>query len=202
MDNSSLISFVPSGLCSGYFDIRIRWGMKTSTILIGIALLLGACTPDVNSPTPAGDVQAWVPVYANTSSLQSIDVGDVRATTRPGKIYSYGSYVFQNELQEGVHIIDRSGSQPKKIAFIKIPYSTEIAVKGHYLYANSVSDMVVLDIANPQQPTLVKRIKDAFPAIDQDYPPYTGVFFECVDHSKGIVVDWQLKTVKNANCRR
>lgn len=169
---------------------------------MGIALLLGACTPDVDPPTPATETQAWVPVYANPVELQSIDVGAVRATTRPGKIYSYGSYVFQNEQQQGVHIIDRSGTQPKKIAFIKIPYSTEIAVKGHYLYANSVSDMVVLDIANPQQPTLVKRIKDAFPAIDQDYPPYNNVFFECVDHSKGTVVDWQLKTVKNPTCRR
>ncbi|MDF2193628.1 hypothetical protein [Paraflavitalea sp. CAU 1676] len=176
--------------------------MKAIPIITPLAFLLSACVGIVDPPAPDGEQQAWVPVYATPAAMQAIDITAARPTLKPGKIYSYGSYVFQNEIQEGVHIIDRSGAQPKKIAFLKIPFSTEIAVKGHYLYANSVSDMVVIDIANPQQPTIVKRLKDAFPPVSQDYPPYNNVYFECVDHSKGIVVDWELKTVKKVTCRR
>jgi hypothetical protein len=176
-------------------------GMKTTAALFFLALCLSACDTNINSPNPT-DIEAYVPVYANPSILTDISIAAARPTHKAGKIYTSGGYIFQNELNEGIHIIEKSQNQPRKVAFLKIPYSTEIAVKGNYLYTNSVSDMLVIDISNPQQPTVVKRIKDAFPAIDQEHPPFSNVYFECVDPSKGIVVDWELKTVKRPNCRR
>jgi len=176
--------------------------MKTTAALFLLALGLSACDTDINASNPPVEEQAYVPVYANTSILNDISIAPVRATQKAGKIYTYGAYIFQNELNEGIHIIDKSQAQPRKVAFLKIPYSTEIAVKGNYLYTNSVSDILVIDISNPQQPSVIKRIKDAFPAINQDHPPFSNVYFECVDPSKGIVVDWELKTIKRPNCRR
>ncbi|AXY76278.1 hypothetical protein D3H65_20785 [Paraflavitalea soli] len=176
--------------------------MKTTAALFFLALFLSACDTNINSPDSPEEIKAYVPVYATTSLLNDVTIAPVRPTQKAGKIYTYGNYIFQNEMNEGIHIIDKSQAQPRKIAFLKIPYSTEIAVKGNYLYTNSVSDMLVIDITNPQQPTVVKRIKDAFPAIDQEHPPFSNVYFECVDPSKGIVVDWALKTIKRPNCRR
>jgi hypothetical protein len=175
--------------------------MKITLTTLVAAMLLGACIGRVDSP-PQENVEAYVPVYASTTALENIEVTTVRSTTKAGKIYAYGNYIFQNELYEGIHIIDRSQAQPKKIAFLKVPFSTEVAVKGNYLYTNSVSDVVVFDITNPLQPTVVKRMKNAFPAVNQEYPPFSNVFFECVDPAKGIVVDWVLKTIPKANCRR
>lgn len=175
--------------------------MRTAAALSFLVLLLSACDGDINLP-PSGDTQAYVPVYANPSTLDDITIESVRLTQKAGKIYAHGNYIFQNEINQGIHIIDRSQAQPQKVAFLKVPFSTEIAVKGNYLYTNSVSDMLVIDISNPRQPAVVKRIKNAFPVIDQEYPPFSNVYFECVDPSKGIVVDWELKTVKTPKCRR
>ncbi len=175
--------------------------MKITLTVFLAALLLGACIGRVDPPT-GENIEAYVPVYASATDLENIEVTAVRSTTKAGKIYAYGNYIFQNELYEGIHIIDRSQAQPKKVAFLKVPFSTEVAVKGNYLYTNSVSDIVVFDIVNPLQPMVVKRLKNAFPAVNQEYPPFSNVFFECVDPSKGIVVDWVLKTIPKANCRR
>jgi hypothetical protein len=175
--------------------------MRTAAAFLLSALILSACTGEID-PAPGYDVQAYVPVYANPSTLTQVAMESAHPTLNAGKIYAYGNYIFQNELNQGIHIIDRSRAQPGKVAFLKVPYSTEIAVKGNYLYTNSVSDMLVIDISDPQNPVVVKRIKNAIPEVSQEYPPFSNVYFECVDPSKGVVVNWELKTVKKAMCRR
>jgi hypothetical protein len=150
-----------------------------------------------------GDTLAYVPVYAQPSELTSFSVESARPTRQSGKIYVYGNYIYQNDIQSGIHIIDNSQPvQPKKVAFINLPFCTELAVKGRYLYVNNVSDLVVLDLLDPKAPTLVKRIKDAFPVMDQKHPPFSNVFFVCTDADKGIVVGWEQQRVKNPACRR
>jgi hypothetical protein len=62
---------------------------------------------------------------------------------------------------------------------------------------------VVINLSNIMAPVVVKRVPNAFPLIDQDYPPLSGgVYFECVDKSKGVVVRWELKQNMPALCRR
>jgi hypothetical protein len=76
-----------------------------------------------------------------------------------------------------------------------------MAIRGNYIYANSINNLVVIDINDPLKPVLVKTIKDAFPLINQKYPPAQG-YFVCAEPEKGIVVDWELKSVETAACRR
>lgn len=102
-----------------------------------------------------------------------------------------------------MHLIDISNrNQPRKISFLRVPFSTEISVKNQYLYINNFNDLLVFNITNPQNPILVKRLNNVFPYHNSEYPPATNAFFECVDHSKGIVVDWKLELVKDPKCRR
>jgi hypothetical protein len=86
-----------------------------------------------------------------------------RALERPGKMYIKGSYLFVNEIKEGIHVIDNSNpSSPKFVSFIKIPGNGDIAVRDNILYADSFSDLVALDITDPTKPKEVERVKNVF----------------------------------------
>lgn len=157
----------------------------------------------VREPENLGTVQAYVPVYASAADVTKIAFEASKPTLNAGKIYAFNNYVYQNELNEGIHIIDRSNpTAPRKVGFLRIPFSTEIAIKGASLYSNNLSDLVVFDISDLGNPKLVKRMENVFPPVGQEYPPFSGVNFECVDPAKGVVVRWELKTVKNPACRR
>ena len=171
------------------------------TFIVFFIIALTACKRQ--STVDTGTRQAYAPVYAKLADLSAIATVPPQATTKAGKIYAYGNYIFQNDLNTGIHIIDNSTpANPKKVAFLKIPFSTEIAIKGNYLYTNSVSDLLVFNLASPQQPQLVKRVSNAFPIISQTYPPQNNVYFECANAEKGIVVDWELKQITNPVCKR
>ncbi len=175
--------------------------MKIVTLLAFFSIALTACERQHSVDT--GTRSAYAPVYAKLADLSAIATLPPQATIKAGKIYAYGNYIFQNDLNTGIHIIDNAvPANPKKIAFLKIPFSTEIAIKGNYLYTNSVSDLLVFNLASPQQPQLVNRVSNAFPIINQNYPSQTNVYFECADAEKGIVVDWELKQITNPACKR
>ncbi|MEO6639073.1 MAG: hypothetical protein ABIN25_12405 [Ginsengibacter sp.] len=171
-------------------------------LLFSTVIFFYSCNPP-GAYDVSGKVDAYVPVYTSLASIDQISVGPQQLTKNAGKIYAYGNFIFQNDVNAGVHIIDNTDkSSPKKIAFLNLPLNTEIAVKGNYLYANNYVDLVVFDITNPSNPTMVKRVKNVFPAENQDYPPNTNVYFECVDKSKGVVIRWEIKNIDAPNCRR
>ncbi len=165
-------------------------------------LILLACNPDPVTYLP-GQVEGYSPVYASAADINKISVEPARKTEHAGKIYAFGSYIFQNDVSKGIHIINnRDKSHPEKVAFIQLPFSTEIAVKGNYLYSNNQSDLVVFDMSDIANPRLVKRIANVFPPVNQKYPPVTNCSFECVDPSKGIVVAWEKKLLTDPKCMR
>lgn len=168
---------------------------------IAVFAFINSCSPPGSDIT--GQQQTYVPIYSSLDGVNDIAVQPKKLTVEAGKIYAYGNYIFQNDLNTGIHIIDNTDKQnPAKIAFLKIPLSTEVAVKGSFLYTNNYTDLVVFDISSPANPKLVKRVSNVFPSVNQNYPPFTNVYFECPDKSKGIVVDWELKTIANPKCRR
>src|SRR5690242_9093510 len=70
-------------------------------------------------------------VYANIKSNAP------QVVHSPGKLFVYGNYIFLNEVDKGVHIIDNSDpAHPVMKAFINIPGNIDIAVKGNTLYAD------------------------------------------------------------------
>ena len=167
-----------------------------------LPILLISCVRE-NNNFQTGRQQAYVPVYISAATGSEIKIESPRPTEAAGKIYVFGNYLFQNDINNGIHIINAADrANPRKIAFIKIPLSTEVAVKGNFLYSNNLADLVTLDISNPVVPVLVNRTKDVFPLSNQQYPPFNNVSFECADPGKGIVAKWELKTVDNPKCRR
>jgi LVIVD repeat len=168
--------------------------------VIPFLLLVNSCTPTVDSVP--GNIRAWVPVYGTSGNIYQVGFEGPRAIANAGKIYVFGNYLFQNEVNEGVHIINTTNrNSPVKMAFIKVPYSTEIAAKGNFLYVNNFDDLLVFDISNVNNILLVKRVKAVFPLTNQKFPPATGSFV-CPDPSKGSIVEWKLETATNPECRR
>jgi hypothetical protein len=98
-----------------------------------------------------------------------------QALGNPGKIYIYGNYIFLNESNVGIHIIDNSQpSAPRNIAFIPIPGNLDLAVTGNTLYADSYSDLVTFDISNPLAVVAKKFTNDAFPYRNVYYGYYSA----------------------------
>jgi len=93
-----------------------------------------------------------------------VKISEPRAIREAGKIYTYGDYVFINDNQKGVHIIDNTDHRnPVKIKFLEIPQNTDIAVKDNMLFANSAMDLVVFDISDMNNIKEEERMKNVFP---------------------------------------
>src|SRR5688500_18833604 len=63
------------------------------------------------------------PVYKTAEEVRAnIKTNGSEQIERPGKIFVKGNYIFLNEVDKGIHVIDNSNpSQPKNISFINIP---------------------------------------------------------------------------------
>jgi len=147
--------------------------------------------------------RGYVPIYASAQSVATISNEAIKPTVHAGKIYAYGNYLFQVEQNEGIHIIDNTNPrEPHKISFIKIPACSELAIRANFLYTNNLDDLVVFDLNNINSPQPVNRVKGAFPQLRENYPPFSGVYFECPDPSKGIVVGWEEKILQSPRCHR
>ena len=107
----------------------------------------------------------YVPVYVSKDEVKAnVKSNSPRQVERPGKIYIRDQYIFLNEVDRGIHIIDNSNpSHPKNISFINIPGNQDIAVKGNILYADLYSDLLAIDISNPKQVQLKTYIDNVFP---------------------------------------
>lgn len=167
---------------------------------LGAVLLLGACDPQLE-PTEDTVREGYRPVYLSREELQRVFSTTPHALKDAGKIYALGSYVFVNEINRGIHVINNQDpSNPQNVAFIQVPGNVDIAVKGDVLYADNGPDLVALDIRNPTEAKVLKRIPNVFP--NQMFPPQTNVSFECVDNARGVVIGWEKATLTNPKCRR
>ncbi len=84
--------------------------MKTHLfILASIAAMAiifsGCCT----TRTQSYSYKIWVPVYKSYDEIRNgVKTLSSQDFKNPGKIYTYGNYLFVNETGEGIHIIDNS----------------------------------------------------------------------------------------------
>jgi hypothetical protein len=131
-------------------------------LLSASAVVFNACQLD--SCEEKKTYVKWTPVYKKLDEIR-LDVKAEAPTElkKPGKLYFYNNYVFINEINEGIHVIDnRDPANPKNVAFIKIPGNIDIAVKDNTLYADNYIDLVSIDIKNPEKPALIGRNENVF----------------------------------------
>ncbi|MCG2617080.1 hypothetical protein LZZ85_22480 [Terrimonas sp. NA20] len=150
--------------------------------------LLAGCLKDKVTRT----YTIFTPVYKEKSVVLADVVKPLagRSVQNAGKIYVYGNYLFVNEINEGVHIIDNSNPEaPVSKSFINIPGNVDIAVKGNILYADIYSDMIALDISNPLQAKVTKLTSNLFP--ERNYIGSNGWYF--TPDTSRYIVGWTRK---------
>ena len=132
-----------------------------SWLLPAIIVLFSGCIKDKVSRT----YQIMRPIYEDKAVvLSNVKGGAAQQLSKPGKIFIRGNYLYINEIDKGVHIYDNSNpSEPRQISFINIPGNLDVAVSGHYLYADMYSDLLTIDIGDPLNAKLVDTSLYVFP---------------------------------------
>ena len=137
------------------------------------------------------------PVYMDYATLRSsVKQSNPQDLVHPGKICFKDQYLIVVEYREGIHVIDVSNpANPQNKIFIEVPGCVDIALNGNYLYVDSYTDLVTIDLSDINHPKETNRVKDVFPytvpAADNTNLPYASV-----EQDKGVVVSWEVKRVK------
>lgn len=136
------------------------------SIIIALGFMMQSCVKDTLQTT----YTYFLPVYKSKAEVwKSIKSDPPQPLRKTGKLFLYGNYIFINELNKGVHIIDNANPRaPKNISFISIPGNIDMAVKNNTLYADIFTDMVTLDIADPANIILKKVSTKVFPEREYD----------------------------------
>lgn len=143
------------------------------------AFMLQGCLKDTCTKT----YTIYTPVYKTSAEVRAnIKSNAARRIENPGKLVVLGNYIFLNEVDKGIHVIDNSNpSAPVNKYFIDIPGNIDVAIKGNVLYADLYTDLVTLDITDPSAVRVAKIIDDVF--MQRRYNNF-------LPDTANIIVDW------------
>ncbi len=178
---------------------------RIQLVLFSLLLLLcaGCEVLTTSEIDPPGIVDGVKPIYASSEDWDVITAIAPQPIGNLGKIYYKYPYIYVNERNKGIHILDNTTPEnPLPIKFIEVLGSEDIAIKGNYLYADNITDLVTIDISDLENISVTSRVKDLYDESKKDYPDGYNGFFECVDPTKGIVVGWENATLDNPACLR
>lgn len=160
-------------------------------------IFIGALSCDKNDDADYEFVQVATPqLMSKTAFRSSVDVTGPETIEEPGKIYVYQDYIFVGDVDSGIHIIDNSDPKsPKAIKFIEIPGNEDISVKDNFLYADSATDLVIFDISDINNVSIIERLEDVFNVYNYDIPVEAeAVDYRKFDFDEDIIVGWTLTT--------
>ena len=148
---------------------------------------------------------ALLPIYADSVKIHQVLVESPRPLKNTAKIYYKDSTIYIIEKDSGIHVIDnRVPATPKPIRFIKMMGCADIAIKGTTMYADNYTDLVTLDVSNPNQPKMVNRLTGMYPAAADGKPALQyrgyGQYYQCIDASKGKVIAWNRGALDTLKC--
>ncbi|MGE5421168.1 MAG: LVIVD repeat-containing protein [Chloroflexota bacterium] len=166
--------------------------MKTKIVPILLFLgFLNSC-----EDTTYREYTGNAPVYMTYEELRNgVTTEGGRDLENPGKIYFKDNYIFIIEEFKGIHVYDNTNpAAPVKKSFVNVPGIVDMAISGNVLYADSFVDLVMLDLQDVSNIRETGRVKDLLPyttpPIDNKLPVGN------VDKDKGLVVAWEVKTIK------
>jgi hypothetical protein len=154
--------------------------IKSGFALVASVFLFQSCLKDSATRT----YKLYSPVYKSVAEVRAgIKNDGPQPVEKPGKIVVLGKYIFLNEVDKGIHIIDNTNpSAPVNKYFIAIPGNLDLGVKGKTLYADLYRDLVTIDISNPAAIEVKKVTKNVFPSRH-----YNNFF---IQDTSNVIVDW------------
>ena len=135
------------------------------------------------------------PIYMSEKEFKSsVKITTPEETISSGKVYVYKDVILINDIDKGVHVIDNSNPvNPIKVAFIEIIGNKDMEVKGGYLYADSLMDVVVFDISDITNITEASRIENVLQNYIT-YPVVQNIVYDYENYDeKGILVGWNVE---------
>ncbi|TVP50692.1 MAG: hypothetical protein EA341_07170 [Mongoliibacter sp.] len=156
---------------------HIRWSLCYS-LAIMFFLTLPSCHDEVKS---SYTFRTMVPVFLDMNAVREADIiiEPAKPLDSPGKIYIFEDFLFINEPQKGIHILDNTDpSSPSNVNFINIPGNVDLAINSNFLYADSYVDLLVFDISNIRNINLVERVEDVFEHMYSDMSRSTILTFK------------------------
>ena len=169
--------------------------LKIPILCFIAALTMLACNKKAENK-----VMGLKPIYASNAVVEKVEAVEKQSLESPGKIYVYENLLLINDKSKGIHIYDNTNTKnPIHLSFISIPGNMDFSVNEGMIYADNITDMVIIDITNPASPVFTNRIDNVFPV--QQFPDEFGAF-ECVDASKGTVIGWEKTILENPKCFR
>ena len=125
-----------------------------------VTFFFSSCLKDIGTK----HYKIYTPIIETMSSLKAkVKSTSPISVTNAGKLFVIGNYVFLNEKEKGIHVIDNTNpANPINKAFIVIPGNTDLFVKGNILYANCYTDLLAIDISNYNLINTTKSIDDIF----------------------------------------
>ena len=170
--------------------------MKKKFLLLLFVASLGLVSCEKSDDGKYADYLVARPLtISKTEFKNGVDIIAPLPIQESGKIYAYQDYIFVNDKYRGVHVIDNSNpNAPKKISFIKIAGNVDISIKDDYLFADSLMDLVVLDISNVTDIKIVNRLNNVLR--DNVVWPANVDFYEGedIDYENEILLGWETVT--------
>jgi hypothetical protein len=126
-----------------------------------IVLILGGCEYKYESPCKKAKYISKKELRENYPKVVA-----PKEVEKAAKIYNYkdGDIILINERNRGIHVINnRVRERPQNVAFIEIPGNIDMAVKDGYLYVDSFTDLVVLNIGDINDIKTVYKKEKVFP---------------------------------------
>ncbi|MBN2487189.1 MAG: hypothetical protein JXB34_14540 [Bacteroidales bacterium] len=156
---------------------------KLITAVLGVLMLI-SCQDKIEETYKINS-----PVYMTYGELRnSFKVAAAEDIVKPGKIYFKDNFIYVNEYQKGIHVVDNADpANPQVIKFIEIPGNVDMAIRGNMLYADSYVDLLTIDISDIENIKEVDRDTNVFPYI---IPDVEEGIVESVNQFEGVVVGY------------
>lgn len=165
-------------------------------LLVLMVISLASVSCEKNDDKDYADYLIATPLMMSQVEFRnSVDVLPPQAVNESGKIYAYKDYIFVNDKYRGIHVIDNSNPEnAQKISFIEIAGNVDISIKDDILYADSIMDLIIFDISDITNITVVKRLENVLQSY-LTWPVEADIFdWEGVNNNNTIQVGWATRT--------
>jgi hypothetical protein len=101
-------------------------------------------------------------VYLDMTEIGNIQVKARLPQVAPFKIAFNDKYYFVGDMLKGIHVYEKKAGSVSYLCFIECRYIKDFELVDNKLFCNNLVDLVILDVSNPLQTTILHRQKNQF----------------------------------------
>lgn len=101
-------------------------------------------------------------VYLDMSEIGNIQVTTGFTQVKPFKIVSNDKYYFVGDMLKGIYVYEKKAVGVSYLCFIECKYIKDFELSDNRLFCNNFVDLVILDVTNPLQINIIRRLKNYF----------------------------------------